>query len=104
MAIGTRRLHEEQGIDVSELAARADELRRDGQTVMFVAIGRHLTGLLGVADPIKESAAEAVRKLHDETLKVVMLTGDNQTTALAVGASSASTTCAPKCSPRRKAR
>jgi Cu+-exporting ATPase len=52
---------------------------------MFVALGRHLAGLLGVADPIKESAAEAVRKLHDETLKVVMLTGDNKTTALAVG-------------------
>jgi P-type Cu+ transporter len=59
-------------------------LRRDGQTVVFVAIDRRLAGILGIADPIKQSAAEAVRKLHDERLKVVMLTGDNKTTALAV--------------------
>jgi Cu+-exporting ATPase len=84
VAIGTLRLLEELGIDASELAARADELRRDGQTVVFVAIDRRLAGILGIADPIKQSAAEAVRKLHDEKLKVVMLTGDNKTTALAV--------------------
>ena len=66
------------------MAERAEELRGDGQTVMFVAIDGRLAGLLGVADPIKESAAEAVRQLHREGLRVVMLTGDNRTTAEAV--------------------
>jgi Cu+-exporting ATPase len=75
---------EESGIDPGGLAARADELRADGQTVVFVVIDGRAAGILGVADPIKESAAEAVRKLHEEKLKVVMLTGDNKTTALAV--------------------
>ncbi|MDQ2622564.1 MAG: heavy metal translocating P-type ATPase [Actinomycetota bacterium] len=84
LGIGSRRLLEESGIDASELATRADELREDGQTVVFVAINDRLGGVLGVADPIKDSAAEAVRKLHAEGLKVVMLTGDSRTTALAV--------------------
>jgi P-type Cu+ transporter len=84
VAIGTQSLLNELDIDASELFARADELRRDGRTVMFVAIDGRLAGLLGVADLLKESAADAVRQLHDETLKVVMLTGDNKTTALAV--------------------
>jgi Cu+-exporting ATPase len=84
VAIGTRRLLEELGIDPGELAAQAEELRRDGQTVMFVALDGRVAGILGVADPIKDSAADAVRRLHDEKLKVVMLTGDNKTTALAV--------------------
>jgi Cu+-exporting ATPase len=84
VAIGTGSLLDDSGIDSSGLLARADELRRDGQTVMMVAIDSRSAGLLGVADPVKESAAEAVRKLHDEKIKVVMLTGDNRTTALAV--------------------
>jgi Cu+-exporting ATPase len=84
VAVGSRRMLEESGIDPGGLAARADELRADGQTVVFVAIDGRAAGILGVADPIKESAAEAVRKLREERLKVVMLTGDNKTTALAV--------------------
>jgi Cu+-exporting ATPase len=84
VAIGIRRLLEELGVDVGEFAARADELRRDGQTVVFVAIDARVAGILGVADPIKESAADALRRLHDEKLEVVMLTGDNETTAAAV--------------------
>ena len=60
---------------------RADALRDEGQTVVFVAIDGRLAGILGVADPIKESAAEAVSQLHQANLKVVMLTGDNRATA-----------------------
>ena len=63
---------------------RADELRRQGQTVVFVAIDGKVAGLLGVADPIKATTAEAIRALHDDGIKVVMLTGDNRTTAEAV--------------------
>jgi Cu+-exporting ATPase len=84
VAIGSRRMLEELGIDPGELATKADQLRADGQTVVFVAVDGRAAGILGVADPIKGTAAEAVRKLHEEKLKVVMLTGDNQTTALAV--------------------
>jgi Cu+-exporting ATPase len=60
---------------------RADELRADGATVMFVAVEGLVVGLLGVADPIKESTPEAMRQLHREGIRVVMLTGDNRTTA-----------------------
>jgi Cu+-exporting ATPase len=84
VAIGIPRLLEGLGVDAGEFAARADELRRDGQTVVFVAIDGRVAAILGVADPIKESAAAALRQLHDEKLEVVMLTGDNQTTAEAV--------------------
>lgn len=84
VAVGTRRLLEESTIDASELATRADELREDGQTVVFVAIDGRMAGVLGVSDPIKESAPDAVKQLHAEKLGVVMLTGDNRTTATAV--------------------
>src|SRR5262249_31175184 len=84
VAIGSRRILEEAGVNAGSLAARADELRADGQTVVFVAVDRRLAGILGVADPIKDSTAEAVKSLHAERLKVVMLTGDNRTTAHAV--------------------
>jgi Cu+-exporting ATPase len=63
---------------------RAESLRSDGQTVMFIAADGKLAGLLGVADPIKVSTAEAVQMLRDDGIEVVMLTGDSRTTALAV--------------------
>jgi Cu+-exporting ATPase len=75
---------EDAGIDASVVRARADELRRHGQTVMFVGIDDKPAGLIGVADPIKPSAAEAIRTLHAEGIRTVMLTGDNRTTAEAV--------------------
>jgi Cu+-exporting ATPase len=78
---------ESLGVDVSGLHRRADELRRAGQTLMFVAIDGQAAGLVGVADPIKTTTAEAIRELHRESVKVVMLTGDNRTTAEAVAAS-----------------
>jgi P-type Cu+ transporter len=70
--------------DVAAFADRADALRRDGQTVVYLVADRSLIALLGIADPIKASTAEAVAALHAEGLRVVMLTGDNRTTADAV--------------------
>src|SRR6266498_1627583 len=84
VALGNRRLLEELGVGASELAARSEELRRDGQTVMFVVVDRSVAGLIGVADPVKPSTPEAIRTLHDDGVKIVMLTGDNRTTAEAV--------------------
>jgi Cu+-exporting ATPase len=68
------------------LRARAGELRQTAQTVMFVAVDGQAAGLLGVADPLKESAREAVAELQAEGLRLVMLTGDNRATAEAVAA------------------
>jgi Cu+-exporting ATPase len=84
VAIGNARLIEQLQIPAGPLARRADAMRAEGQTVMFVAIDGRSAGLLGVADPIKETTAEAIRLLHEQGLKIVMLTGDNQTTANAV--------------------
>jgi len=84
VALGNRAMMEEVGVDATHLAERAEELRADGQTVMFVAIDGAAAGLIGVADPIKQSTPEAIRALHAEGLRVVMLTGDSETTARAV--------------------
>ncbi|MBI4291124.1 MAG: copper-translocating P-type ATPase, partial [Betaproteobacteria bacterium] len=84
VAIGNRKLLEEAGIAFGDLAQRAEALRGEGQTVMFVAIDGKPAGLIAVADPVKETTPEAIRQLHEEELQVVMLTGDNQTTAQAV--------------------
>jgi len=84
VALGNRRLLEELGVGARELAAHSEELRRDGQTVMFVVVDRSVAGLIGVADPVKPSTTEAIRMLHDDGVKIVMLTGDNRTTAEAV--------------------
>jgi len=66
------------------LAAKAEAMRGEGQTVMFVAVDGTIAGLIGVADPIKATTADAIRQLHDEGIRVVMLTGDSKTTAQAV--------------------
>jgi Cu+-exporting ATPase len=84
VALGNRALMDDLGVDLAPAAEQAEALRREGQTVMFVAIDGRLAGLLGVADPIKESTPEAIEALHREGLRVVMLTGDNRTTAEAV--------------------
>ena len=83
---GNQRLMQGAGIDAAPLASRAEAMRKDGQTVMFLAVGGKLAGLLAVADPIKPTAAEAIAKLHALGLKIVMATGDNETTAKAVAA------------------
>ncbi len=84
VALGNRALLEELSVNPGGLAAKAEELRKDGQTVMFVVVDGKAAGLLGVADPVKETTAEAVRLLHDDGVRIVMLTGDNRTTAEAV--------------------
>jgi Cu+-exporting ATPase len=85
-ALGNRSLLDELGIDPGELAPRAEVLRGDGQTVMFVAIDGRPAGLLGVADPIKETTPQAIEALHRAGIRIVMLTGDSRTTAQAVAA------------------
>ena len=84
VALGNRRLFEEFGIDPGPLVERAEVLRREGQTVMFIGIEGKPAGLLGVADPIKESTPEAITLLHRDNVRVVMVTGDNRTTAESV--------------------
>ena len=82
--VGNRELLEEAGVDLDGLAARAEEMRRAGQTVMFVAVDGRAAGVVGVADAIKESSREAIRFLQDEGIRVVMVTGDSRTTAESV--------------------
>ena len=84
VALGNLALMQEIGVDVRPLAGRADDMRRDGTTVMFVAVGDRAAGLIGVVDPIKESTKEAIEMLHREGMRIVMLTGDNLTTAQSV--------------------
>ena len=84
VAIGNARHLETLGIDATPLTARADAMRQNGETVMFVAVDGAPAGLVGVADPIKATTVEAIEQLHREGVKVVMLTGDNRTTADAV--------------------
>jgi Cu+-exporting ATPase len=74
----------EQHIPIEALAARAEELRREGHTVLIVAVDGQPAGLLGVADPIRATTSEAIRLLHADGLRLLMLTGDNRTTAEAV--------------------
>jgi Cu+-exporting ATPase len=82
--VGNRKLMDDAAINVDALAVAAESGRADAQTVMFVAIDGKAAGLIGVADPIKETTAEALRQLHGENIRIVMLTGDSQTTADAV--------------------
>jgi Cu+-exporting ATPase len=84
VGLGNLRLLEDKGVEPGDLAAKAETLRVDGQTVMFVIIDGRIAGLLGVSDPVKQTTAEAIRQLHEEGIRVVMLTGDNRTTANAV--------------------
>jgi len=84
VALGNQALLDELGLPSGPLAETAEGLRTKGQTVMFVAVDGKIAGLLGVADPIKTTTPEAIRQLHKEGLHLVMLTGDNRTTAEAV--------------------
>jgi Cu+-exporting ATPase len=84
VSLGNRALLDEFKIDPGELATKAESLRADGQIVMFVLVDHKAVGLIGVADPIKESTPEAIKQLHKEGIRVVMLTGDSRTTANAV--------------------
>jgi Cu+-exporting ATPase len=84
VVLGNSRLLEETGIATGEMEAKAESLRMDGQTVMYVAVDGKAAGLLGVADPIKATTPDAIKQLHGEGIRIVMLTGDNRTTAEAV--------------------
>ncbi len=85
LALGNRRLIEDLGIALGDLPDKAESMRKEGQTAMFVAVDGKVAGLLAVADPIKSTTAEAIEKLHQEGIRVVMITGDSKTTAEAVG-------------------
>jgi Cu+-exporting ATPase len=84
VTLGNQAMMQDTGVDSATLATRADELRALGQTVMFVGVDKQLAGIIGVADKIKESTAEAIRILHADGVRIVMVTGDNETTAKAV--------------------
>jgi len=84
VALGNQKWIDDLGVSSKNLQELAEQLRKDGQTVMFVAIGDSVAGLLGVADAIKPSTSEAIRMLHEDGVRIVMLTGDNRTTAEAV--------------------
>ena len=85
VALGNRRLLGDLGLHpAGDLAARADELTRNGQTAVYVVVDGKLAALLGIADAIKETAAPAIRSLHEEGIRIVMVTGDHRATAEAV--------------------
>jgi Cu+-exporting ATPase len=72
------------GIELGDLSGKAEKMRAEGQTVMFMVVNREIVGLLGVADPIKETTQEAIGQLREDGVEIVMLTGDSRTTAEAV--------------------
>src|SRR5699024_6633112 len=84
--IGSRRLMDESGVDASALEARAQALASEGKTLMYVARGGALLGLIAVADPVRETSAAAIARLHEMGLRVVLLTGDNRAAAEHIGA------------------
>ena len=84
VAAGNEKLLAKFGVDADKLQPQAEQLRRDGQTVVFAAIDGKPAGIIGIADPIKESAPKAIRDLQAEGLRIVMLTGDSRATAAAV--------------------
>jgi len=84
VAIGNQTLLAELGVDSDRIAERAEALRVKGQTAMLVAVDGRLAGLIAVSDPLKDSTPRAIAALHKENVRIVMLTGDNQTTADAV--------------------
>ena len=84
VALGNRALMDHLKVDVATIADQGESMRGDGQTAMFIAVDGKIAGLIGVADPIKESTPEAIQALHQDGIRIVMLTGDSETTARAV--------------------
>jgi Cu+-exporting ATPase len=84
IVLGNAKLLEDRHIALDGFGPQAESMRVDGQTVMFVAVDGKIAGLIGVADPIKTTTAAAIRELHDDDIRIVMLTGDSKTTASAV--------------------
>lgn len=85
VAIGNSQLLEDLKLNPGPLSERAEALRAEGQIAVFVAIDEKPAGIIGIADPIKETTPKAIEALHGEGIEVVMVTGDNQTTAEVVG-------------------
>ncbi|GAV33993.1 Silver exporting P-type ATPase [Roseomonas sp. TAS13] len=84
VALGNARLMQDLGVDLGDLTARADELRREGGTALFLALDGKPGGVIAVADPVKQTTPAALQSLRESGIHIVMLTGDNQTTAGAV--------------------
>ncbi|WP_395077051.1 HAD-IC family P-type ATPase, partial [Hyphococcus sp.] len=84
--LGNGKMMRRVGAANDDIARSAEQHRREGQTVMFVAVDGKPAGIIGVADPIKETTPEAIKSLHEAGVKVIMLTGDSKATAEAVGA------------------
>jgi Cu+-exporting ATPase len=84
VAVGNAELFRDLSVDPAPLLDRAEALRKEGQTVMLVAVDGKAAGLVGISDPIKESTPDAIRELRAAGLKIIMVTGDNKTTAKAV--------------------
>jgi Cu+-exporting ATPase len=84
VVIGNADFVNDAGVDTTELAARADELRREGATAVFMGIDGQLAAVFAIADPIKPTTADAIAALHEDGIRVIMLTGDNRTSAEAV--------------------
>jgi Cu+-exporting ATPase len=84
VALGNQKLLQELGVSTGKLLERAEAMRREGQTAMFVVVNKEIAGLVGVADPIKQTTPEAIQQLHADGIRIVMLTGDSRTTAEAV--------------------
>jgi Cu+-exporting ATPase len=87
VALGNAAMMRDIGADTATLAAQADALRGEGKTAMFIAVDGRAAGIVAVADPIKETTAEAIRALHERGLRIIMATGDNERTARAVAGS-----------------
>lgn len=86
VALGNAAMMREMGLDTARAETQADTLRAEGKTAMFIAVDSMLAGIVAVADPIKESTAQAIKELHAQGLRVIMATGDNERTAQAVAA------------------
>ena len=84
VALGNRAMMTHLNIDISQLESRAADLQNDGKTVMYIAHGDALAGIVAVADPIKETTQDAIKSLHNLGIKIIMATGDNERTAKAV--------------------
>jgi len=87
VVLGNRAMMQELDVDTNSMSKETDKLRSAGKTVMFVAINKHLAGIVAVADPIKLTTADAIRSLQNEDIQIIMATGDNEKTAISVGQS-----------------
>jgi Cu+-exporting ATPase len=103
VTLGSENFLTERGVAVSARASDAEQLRRGGATVIFLAVDGKFAGLLAVADPIKDNAAATLQALRNEGLRIVMLTGDNRITADAVGRELAISEIEAEVTPEQKA-